>query len=72
MSKLNNNDLNFLSKLQLVQPFANRNDGARSTMVSAHLQQMIPIIDSEQPTCFSTYNKQVIGKSTSKMSKKGI
>ena len=70
MCKLNNNDLSFLSKLQLVQPFANRNDGARSTMVSAHLQQMIPIIDSEQPTCFSTYNKQVVGKSTSKMSKK--
>lgn len=62
-----NNNLDFLSKLQLVQPFCNRNDGSRATMVSAHLQQWIPIKNTEIPLCSSIYNNAIVSKSTKKL-----
>lgn len=65
--KVINTNLDFLSKLQLVQPFCNRNDGSRATMVSAHLQQWIPIKGTEIPLCSSIYNNAIVSKSTRKL-----
>lgn len=50
---------NLLSPVQMIQPIFNCNDGSRLTMVSAHLNQLIPLINSENPTVFSVYNSTV-------------
>lgn len=62
-----NTNLDFLSKLQLIQPFCNRNDGSRATMVSAHIQQYVPVKGTEIPLCSSIYNNVIVGKSTRKL-----
>lgn len=51
--------INNMSNLQLIQPLSSSNDGSRSTMASAQLNQVIPLIYSEVPHTLSTHAQAV-------------